>query len=182
KIAILDPTIGGTGQAGAIFLYATEGLGKDYLRQLFGQGLIVSRDDRQIVDWIVRGTYPLEVSGSQTVAAQMEGQGVHVPMLGAENMREGGWTSAGSSAVAAINRAPHPNAIKVYLDYLLSKDGSTAFARSVGYISRRTDVPIEHVPDVFIPKKGINYLPSYKEKYVRLRDEMVAFLKPLMPA
>lgn len=180
KIGLLDPTVAGTGQAAITYLYATPGLGKDFIQKLFAQKPVLSRDDHQLVDWVVQGVYPLELSGSQTQAASFAAQGIPVHFLGAENMKEGGWTSSGAGAVAVLAQPPHPNATRVYLDYLLSEEGQASFAQSVGYVSLRTDVPVQGVEDIFVPKQGVSYLPIYKEKYVRLRGEMVDFLKPLV--
>jgi ABC-type Fe3+ transport system substrate-binding protein len=43
-----------------------------------------------------------------------------------------------------LTKAPHPNAAKVYINWLLSKEGQTGFARASGYISARLDVPTDH--------------------------------------
>jgi ABC-type Fe3+ transport system substrate-binding protein len=49
--------------------------------------------------------------------------------------------------VGLINRAPHPNAARVYLNWLLSKEGQTSWARGTGYVSSRLDVPTD-LPDI----------------------------------
>ena len=46
----------------------------------------------------------------------------------------------GFGAVALMDKAPHPNAAIVYLNWLLSKEGQTEYAKS-GRNSRRLDVP-----------------------------------------
>ena len=72
--------------------------------------------------------------------------------------------------------APHSNAAKIYLDYLLSRDGQLAWSKATGLTSRRSDVPNDHIPEVFVPKPGVNYLADYKEPFVVLRDEVVTFV------
>jgi ABC-type Fe3+ transport system substrate-binding protein len=78
-----------------------------------------------------------------------------------------------------INRAPHPNAGKVFLNWLLSMEGQTAFARAMGYASRRTDVSKDHVPDYWIPKEGVKYWPGYLEEHATMSPEQEKFLKQL---
>ena len=54
--------------------------------------------------------------------------------------------TAGSGGVALINKAPHPNAAKVALNWLLSRDGQIAYQRlfaqgNDGPDSMRIDIP-----------------------------------------
>jgi hypothetical protein len=70
---------------------------------------------------------------------------------------------------------PHPNALKVYIDYLLSKEGQTEWSKAIGFASLRQDVPRDHVIQYLIPKEGVQYLDSHLERYVNLRNEVVAF-------
>jgi iron(III) transport system substrate-binding protein len=182
KVALMDPRIAGTGQAMVLFLYAADGLGKEYLRQLFTQDLILSRDPRQIVDWVIRGQYPVELSGSQLIVADLRSKGLRIEMRGAEEIAEGSYLTAGPGAVGVLNRAPHPNATKVFLDYLLSYDGQLAFNRAIGYASRLQGVPTDHIPANLTPRPGVRYAPGYKQQYIDLRPEVAEFVRSLVGA
>lgn len=48
----------------------------------------------------------------------------------------------GGDIVALYNRAPHPNAAKVFINWLLSKAGQTAWSANTKVNSARTDVPV----------------------------------------
>jgi iron(III) transport system substrate-binding protein len=161
----------------ATFLYLKEGLGPDFLRQLFAQNLIFSRDARQVVDWVVRGQYSLELGGSQQIAADLRSKGVSVEMLGDADMAEGSYLTAGSGSLAVPNRPPHPNAARVYVDWLLSQEGQHALARAMGYASRRQDVPSDHVPAYLVPRAGRSYVEVFKEPVFDLRDDIVEFIR-----
>ncbi|MGH7826940.1 MAG: hypothetical protein ACREQ7_17435, partial [Candidatus Binatia bacterium] len=78
-----------------------------------------------------------------------------------------------------INRAAHPNASKVFLNWLLRKDGQTAFCRGMGYVSRRMDVSTDHVPTYWVPKPGVKYWPGYYEEDAIMSPDQVKFLKTL---
>ena len=43
-------------------------------------------------------------------------------------------------------------------------------------MSRRLDVPRDHLDPVLIPQEGARYQPNYKEEYVNLRDEILRWL------
>ena len=50
--------------------------------------------------------------------------------------------------------APHPNATKVFVNWLLSKEGSSLVAPAIGYPSARSDVPTDHFMPVLVPRPG----------------------------
>jgi iron(III) transport system substrate-binding protein len=182
KIVLRDPRISGGGQAATTFLYATDSLGRDYLRQLFTQDLVISNDDRQIIDWVARGQYPIALGVSDTLANEAVERGLPVRHMDTARMREGGYVTSGNAVVSVVRNAPHQNAVTVYLDYLLSRDGQLAWSKAAGYASQRRDVPTDHVNELFIPKEGVTYQQNYSERYVRMRDEILEFLKTVMPS
>lgn len=53
-----------------------------------------------------------------------------------------------------INKAPHPNAAGVFINWVLTKDGQTAWSKSRNQLSRRLDVPTDHLPPYIIPRTG----------------------------
>ncbi|HEY7063875.1 MAG TPA: extracellular solute-binding protein [Chloroflexota bacterium] len=182
KIVLRDPRLAGGGLATTTFLYATDSLGRDYLRQLFQQDPVISNDDRQIIDWVARGQYPIAMGVSDTLANEAVERGLSVRHMETDRMREGGYVTAGNAVVSVARNAPHPNATAVYLDYLLSRDGQLAWSKAAGYASQRRDVPTDHVNAIFIPKDGVTYQQNYSERYVKMREEIMEFLKTVMPS
>ena len=83
----------------------------------------------------------------------------------------GAYLSPGFGTAMFINRAPHPNAGKVFLNWLLTKDGQTAFSTGMGYVSRRVDVSTDHVPPYWVPKAGVKYWPGYYEEDATMSPE-----------
>ena len=78
----------------------------------------------------------------------------------------GGVLSAGFGSLMLLNKAPHPNAATVFVNWLLSRDGQKAWTKGMGYPSRRLDVPTDEVPWYWIPRAGVKYWNSYSEKAV----------------
>jgi len=182
KIVLRDPRIAGGGLAAMTFLYGTDALGRDFIRQLFTQDLVISTDDRQILDWVARGQYPIAIGVSDTLANEFIGRGLAVRHMDTDRMREGGFVTSGNAVVSVVRNPPHPNAVAVYLDYLLSRDGQLAWSKAAGYASQRRDVPTDHVSELLVPKEGVNYLVSHAERYVKMRDEIVEYLRTVMPS
>jgi ABC-type Fe3+ transport system substrate-binding protein len=111
----------------------------------------------------------------------MKNKGLPVEPFGSAALQEGGVISASNGTVMVPRDAPRPNALKVYLDYLLSREGQLVWSKATGLTSRRLDVPHDHIPEVFVPKAGVKYLEDYKEPFVALRDEVVSFLDTVVP-
>ncbi|HKZ50386.1 MAG TPA: extracellular solute-binding protein [Dehalococcoidia bacterium] len=151
KIMIHDPRVAGPGQAAASFFYEHKDLGPDFLRALLKHDPIMGRDSTQQLEWLAQGRYPLLVGGSVSAAMAMEKQGLPIRQADPRQIKEGGSTASGFSNVTLINRAPHPNAAKLYLNWLLSKEAQTELSRTLGYASMRVDGPTDHVEPLLLP-------------------------------
>jgi len=71
-------------------------------------------------------------------------------------------TSAGGT-LNLMNRAPHPNAARVFINWLLSREGQI-LAQKMGSNSLRTDIPKEDVDRENLRIKGLNYFDSDNPK------------------
>ncbi len=98
-----------------------------------------------------------------------------------ETLKEGTYITAGNGSLAIPRSAPHPNALRVYVDFLLSTEGQLEWSKAARFASLRRDVPKDHVQDILVPKEGMPYPDISTEKYVRLREEIVEFIKTIMP-
>jgi iron(III) transport system substrate-binding protein len=182
KLVMRDPRLAGGGLAIATFWYASPKLGKEFVKQMFSsQEIALSRDDRQLLDFVGQSKYPIAIGPSEVLAKEWIGKGLPVRQMNPEALQEGALTTAGNGALSIAKNPPHPNAAKVYLDYLLSKQGQTEWSRAIGFASLRQDVPRDHVAKHLIPKEGMQYLDSHLERYVNLRNEVVAFLNTSLP-
>jgi ABC-type Fe3+ transport system substrate-binding protein len=81
-----------------------------------------------------------------------------------------------------VNRAPHPNAARVFINWLLSQETLSAWSRVTGFWSRRVDVPHDHLEPGLIPKpeKMSSYQLNYKEEWVDKREEIGKFINTLI--
>jgi iron(III) transport system substrate-binding protein len=167
KIAINDPRVDGAGN-GRIALWAGQ-LGEEFVRNLLNQDLGLTRDDRQLADWLARGKYPIGIGVNETDIAELQklGAGSKIEPLGGK-LAEAWRLSTGWGAVRLVNKAPHINAATVFVNWLLSKDGQAAWASTVSRPSRRIDVP--RVAGMS-PEVGVDYFDIDREERVHLRDK-----------
>lgn len=183
KIAMRDPRGAGPTLGRSVTWYQDDRLGKQFIQDLLvGQQVQVSSDDRQLLDWVAHGQYPIALGPSNTLLDEDVRQGLPLAMLDGAQMAEGTYISVGNSTLGIMAHAPHPNALKVYLDWLLSRDGQDTFARAEGYPSFRRDLPTDWVPDMLVTKDGVQYRDGYSEKYVAATTEVVQYLKTVLGA
>jgi iron(III) transport system substrate-binding protein len=133
------------------FLYYHPDLGPKYLRRLFGEmDVTLTADLRQAVDWLGSGKFMLcmPIQGGQIYKAK--NQGLPVEQFDSYHFKEGVNLSSAFGSLALMNRAPHPNAAKVFINWLLSREGQSLFQKLISIPgdarnSRRIDVPKDHV-------------------------------------
>jgi ABC-type Fe3+ transport system substrate-binding protein len=133
------------------FLYYHPELGPKYLRRLFGEmDVTLTADLRQAVDWLGSGKFSLvlPIQGGQIYKAKK--QGLPVEQFEPFHFKEGVNLSSAFGSLALMNRAPHPNAAKVFINWLLSREGQTLFQKLISVPgdarnSRRLDVPKDHI-------------------------------------
>ncbi|HEY7316870.1 MAG TPA: extracellular solute-binding protein [Candidatus Binatia bacterium] len=179
KIAVQDPIPSGTGNG--VFRWVWHVLGPekamDFYRKIRAQAGVVDRDQRAQIEWVAQGKYPLNF-GPGTVMYQLQARGLKFGVV--PSFKDyGSYLTPGFGSVMFINRAPHPNAGKVFLNWLLTKEGQTIFSKGMGYVSRRLDVPTDHVPSYWVPQPGVKYWPGYYEEDATMTPEQIKFLKSI---
>ena len=140
KITMRDPRHTGSGNTVTSTLLRARG--KEFLREfLLKQQPIFSRKNRQVAEWLARGRYPIAVGlGSVPIdSLKKEGVGLSIKRKYLPAMFV---TSFGGSTVAFMDRAPHPNAAKVFVNWYLSRQGQITVSRILNTNSRRLDVPV----------------------------------------
>jgi ABC-type Fe3+ transport system substrate-binding protein len=111
----------------------------------------------------------------------MKAKGVPVESLPAESLKETSYLTAGFGSVAVMNRAPHPNATKLYLDWMLSKSGQEDLVKVTSYPSRRLDASAAGLPESVSPKRGVHYQDSASEATSKVKSEVVDYLRSILP-
>lgn len=156
-------------------------LGDDFLQKLLKQDVAVIGDLRQQVDWIVRGKYPIAMSLDYRFLTEFQRQGVglNVVPLAPDTAAGGGKRlSPGFGCVMLINQAPHPNAAKVFVNWLLSRQGQDAYAQATGVNSRRVDAVSGR--EIARPKPGVKYYSLNKENMLQYNDRAIVIAKDIL--
>ncbi len=140
KIQLDDPRRPGPGQATFIFFYLHPDLGADFIRAVAKQNITLQNDYQQEIDMIGQGRAPLLLGGVDYLAEARIKQGAPIGIVPPAQLKEGTDISSASGDVSVFNKAPHPNAAKVYVNWLLGAKEQEAYARATGFVSSRVDV------------------------------------------
>ncbi|MEK7216439.1 MAG: extracellular solute-binding protein [Chloroflexota bacterium] len=131
-------------------------LGDDIIKRVWkDQEAVLSRDLRQMTEFMVRGSYPICIGGISRVILEeftAQGLGKNLKWAGIDNIDDVG---GGSNIVWAFDRAPHPNAAKLFVNWLLTKEGQTIWSKHAVTNSRRVDVA--PVVPYLVPTPGKKY-------------------------
>jgi len=151
RIAAQDPRFPGTVSHALRFFFYHPELGPKYLRRLLTEtDLVVSRDNRQMIDWVASGKFAFCLFCRTTDVYQAMKQGLPFKLAGTYDFKEGASIVPITGAIALFNRAPHPNAARLFVNWFLSREGQTAYQNSKigfgGADSLRLDVPKDDVP------------------------------------
>lgn len=168
KMTLLDPTLPGAG-GNLVGIVGDQLMGYEFLRKLAQQRPIVLRDARLQLDWLVSGKYPIAISPDTTPL--IEFQKVGFTNIVAIVPAEGTYITAGFGAVALINKATHPNAAKVYINWLLSKEGQLVYTRVALVHSGRVDLPTDFLPSYRVRDPKAKYADQTREEYILKQPE-----------
>jgi iron(III) transport system substrate-binding protein len=168
------------------FLYYSSDLGPKYLRRLFGEmDVTLTADLRQAIDWLGTGKFVVGMPIQGGTVFKARNQGLPVDEFSPYHFKEGVNLSSAFGSLALMNRAPHPNAAKVFINWLLSREGQTLFQKAISVPgdprnSRRVDVPKDHVPGDQQRRDKMTYFdtddPDTKDlnPAMKLLDEILA--------
>ncbi len=176
KIAMQDPRVEGKGLNDALVLSLA--YGEEFVRRLLrDQKVVITADRRQLVEWIVRGRYPIAIGLNEYFLTTFQEKGVGKNVVTFIDPKTQIYWSSGSSGVGLFNRAPHPNAAKVYVNWLLSKAGQLEWVKTQTN-SRRVDVPPAEPASALKP--GQSYRNTQAEDMIPARHKIEAMAKEIL--
>lgn len=173
KIGFLDPRTPGAGSS--TWSYMWEVKGEDYLKKLARQDLLLMHDQRMLAESLVEGKIAITIGITYYSFQPFIKAGLQVRPF--PTFKEGTYLSGGSGNLAIIKGLPHPNATKVFVNWLLSKEGQEVFGKAMGQATRRLDVDTKWLrklgttpaKDVFRPEDYYKYENQSEDKILNVR-------------
>jgi iron(III) transport system substrate-binding protein len=177
RIVILDPRSPGSGESNWAFLLKLKG--ESFLAKLAAQDMMVGRNLRQLAETVARGKSMISIGVSYYSYLPFIKAGLPVKPI--SNIREGYYAGTGSGNLAVLKNVPHPNASKVFVNWLLSKEGQSAFTKALGQPTRRFDVDTKWTKEYGHPSAKEVLTPEKFDELENGSEEVVVkFRKPAM--
>ncbi len=164
KIASEDPNASGSGSNSSVHFYTQ--LGPDFVKKLYiDQKPVISRDRRQLTDWLARGTYPICLTCRADDARALQKEGFKLlEIFDLADMQNR--VNAAPFLLTVANKAPHPNAARVFVNWLAGKEALEIYSRNYDAATLRKDVDESFLDPRVIPKPGVAYPDDTDMKWV----------------
>jgi iron(III) transport system substrate-binding protein len=164
KIVAVDPRMRGMDNP-VLFFYYHNKLGPDFIKKLYGDmDVTIARDYRQPTDWLAAGKFAICIPCVSDEMDKAMEQGLPVGQI--FRLKEGGTLSSSGGTLSLLQNAPHPNAAKVFVNWLLSRDGQILVQKGrkgrprTGSNSLRIDIPKSEIPEEIQRRDGAEYFDA----------------------
>jgi ABC-type Fe3+ transport system substrate-binding protein len=184
KIGISDPRTPGPGNS--MWSHMLSVKGEEYLKKLVAQKLFVTRDLRSLGENLssAKIAITLGIGHSELLPFIKAG----LPVVPLPYPKEGLYTTGGNGHLMVIKNPPHPNAAKVFANWLLGRDGQELFGRTMAVASRRLEVETKWLQEfgVIGSKDSLTTEQFHRlenqseEKFSKLRDQGAAAARRLL--
>jgi len=150
KIGMFERT--GSGFPSLTPVYYNPQVGPNFIKRLLNEmNVTVSRDRRQATDWLGTARFALCIGCGDVERASKDG--MPVGELERKHLKEAGnnITLNGNSALALVNKATHPHAAAVFINWFLSRTGQMVWQEVMNTKvqepsnSMRIDIPKDNV-------------------------------------
>lgn len=175
KIGFLDPRNPGSGQNTWTFLWKVKG--EEYLGKLVQQEPLISQNLRQLAEALAKGRLAFTVGLSHYSYEPFLKAGL--PVKPVPKIKEGAHANNGSGVVAVVKNPPHPNAAKLFVNWLLGKEGQELYGKAMVQGTRRLDVDTQWLKEFGIEGcKDVMTVDDYYRLETHLESSVVKLRKP----
>jgi ABC-type Fe3+ transport system substrate-binding protein len=170
-----DPRIGGSGISLWSFMWEVKG--EEYLKKLVQQDLFLSRNLRQIADALAKGKLAITIGLGRSEYEPFLSAGL--PIKEVPSPKEGLPASSGYGVLGIVKYPPHPNALKVFVNWFLGKEGQEFYARVMKQGTRRLDVDTKWMSQIGVDAaKDVMTVAEYHRLRNHLEDKVINVRRP----
>jgi iron(III) transport system substrate-binding protein len=184
KIGISDPRTPGSGSSMWSYMHYVKG--EEWLRKFVAQKLFITRDLRLLAESLARGK--IAVTSGIGYSEFQPFIKANLPVVPLPVPKEGLYISGGYGHLTVLKNNPHPNATRVFVNWLLSRDGQETFGRGMGVGSRRLEIDTKWLRDYGViaakdfltPDQFYKYENQSEEKINKIREPAAAFARKVL--
>lgn len=180
KLTLHDPQVIGAGSSMLAHIGTNlwgEAETVDFLTRLLKeQGLVIQRDYGTHMESVVRGKYAIALAPKTDLVPRYIEMGAPVRIAPLEDET---LLVASSGGIALPLVSPHPNATKVFVNWLLTREGQSVFAKASANPSTRLDASSEGIDPLLVPVAGKKYygdteeLMAARSKWIQLSRKII---------
>ncbi len=182
KIVSWSPARSGTG-ASSIPMFLNPKIGETWFRRwAMEMDVTLVKDARQGAEWVALGRYAIGMFGISTQAKSLEDQGFPIQSFLPHPMAEGEVLSASAANIYVIKNAPHPNAMKLFLNWALSKEAQSLFIK-LGQTSDslRRDVSNDVISPQYRIRRDRDYFVAFSDpSYISKQRSIMKKIRKIM--
>jgi hypothetical protein len=122
-------------------------------------------------DWLAAGKFSLCLCRHQSIS-EAKAQGLPVDLVEPAAFKEGIGIETRAKTLVLLNRAPHPNAAKVFISWFLSREGQMDFQKTSAKFtdagaegSLRMDISKDEIPPRNRVQSGGKYISQWNPDY-----------------
>lgn len=169
RMNLQDPTTAGKGGKFINKALTYFGLDWDYMKALAKQEPVVTRDQRIMIEWVVKGKHIIAINPHNEQFEIFKEAGAEINQTIFKETKD--ILGGGDYNIAMIDKPSHPNAAKLFANWFLSKEGQTAIIRAARTQSAREDTPTDHLTEDRIRKIGVDY-PVETEEFILNEEKL----------
>jgi ABC-type Fe3+ transport system substrate-binding protein len=176
KISMADPRGGSSLSTMAVLL---KFFGEDFVKKLVvDQQPVITKEPRQQLQWLISGRYPIAFGLPTSATVEYAGRGGSLEDL---DQVEGvlAW-SQGVGGASFLTHAPHPNAAKVFLNWILTQDVQEHLMKKVRLNSRRKSVTHYDPENAIDPAKLPQAVGSQSEEITEYQNRAAKLLRQIL--
>ena len=177
KTGFDDPRTPGSGDAAWSFLFMVKG--EEFLKRL-AENLVILPDRRQVAESVAKGKLLVGIGPVYFSYLPFMKAGLPVKPL---DLKEGSYATSGAGNLGIIKEPPHPNATRLFVNWLLSREGQELYTKAMGQPTRRLDVETKWLREVgVIPGKDFMTLEEFFKNENQSEERLEKIRRPATAA
>jgi len=136
KMTLIDPVLSSGPYQQFVPMMREKVIDAEFLKSLYKQDLMFVGAQLDQARAIAKGDRALSIQANNNSFGQFLAEGAPIRAI---NLTDG--TPVTATILAAYKGAPHPNAARVFINWLISQEGQTVWGKAFGIANARKDVP-----------------------------------------
>ncbi|MGE5539476.1 MAG: ABC transporter substrate-binding protein [Gemmatimonas sp.] len=182
KMVSWNPAMEGAGVI-SVAMYLHPNIGEEWFVRWAREMQVTIVDDvRQGAEWVALGRYPLGIFGISTNALKLQREGLPIQAHITKPMAEGPILVNSATNVMVMDRAPHPKAAQLFVNWVLSRDVQQEIMKTSKVSnSLRTDTDDSILEEQYRKDPNADYyVPFADKRYQTEQTQIINRIREIM--